>query len=185
VYLINLKPDKQPVVSTNINLIRDPGFEDMSSPGVPSACYARPGGDRGATFFLDSRVHYEGNHSIRVVTPEDNKSVALRFFPFTVKAGKSYVISIWAKSDPEQRFVPATKLENMRLLDKKKMPQYAEILLGDFCHARFIPDSEWRRFVTFVTIPADTLPSFRTNLILKMPGHGTAWFDGLKVYEEK
>jgi hypothetical protein len=111
--------------------------------------------------------------------------VALRFFPFTVKAGKSYIISIWAKSDPELRYIPVTKQTLVRLPDKMELPQYTEVLLGDFCHARFIPDSEWRRFVTFVTIPADTLPSFRTNLILRMPGHGTAWFDELKVYEEK
>ena len=65
------------------------------------------------------------------------------------------------------------------------MPQYVEILLGEFGRARFVPDNEWRRYVTFVTIPTDTLASFKTNLILKMPGHGVAWFDEVKVYEEK
>ena len=74
---------------------------------------------------------------------------------------------------------------NVRLLDKKKMPQYVEILLGEFGHARFIPNNEWRRFITFVTIPTDTLLSFKTNLILKMPGQGVAWFDELNVFEEK
>jgi len=56
--------------------------------------------------------------------------------------------------------------------------------LGDFGRARFIPENEWRQFVTFVTIPSDTLPSFKTNLILKMPGQGVAWFDNIKVIEE-
>ena len=84
VYLINIKPAKtryQP--HHNKNLIKDPGFEDISSPGIPSSCYARPGGDRGATYFLDSREHYDGNHSVRIITPENDKSVALRFFPFS------------------------------------------------------------------------------------------------------
>jgi hypothetical protein len=185
VYLINLRPEKPVLNGSNTNLIKDPGFENVTSPGVPSACYARPGGDRGATYFLDTREHYEGNHSVRLVTPEEDKSVSLRFFPFSVKAGASYAISIWAKSDPEQRLFMLPTHEDVRLTVKKPMPQYVEILLGEFGRARFTPDKEWRRFVTFVTIPTDTTATFKTNLILKMPGQGVAWFDEIKVYEEK
>jgi hypothetical protein len=185
IFLISIGPEKQAITTSNNNLIRDPGFEDLSSPGIPSACYARPGGDRGATYFLDTRDHYEGNHSLRIITPQENKSVALRFFPFAVKAGSSYIISLWAKSDPDQRFPVVTNQKNNRLYKKKEMPQYVELLLGEFGRARFIPDNTWRRYVTFVTIPADTLASFKTNLILKMPGQGVAWFDELKVYEER
>jgi len=174
VYLISLDQGKQMPVSDKNNLLQDPGFEDLSTPGIPSACYARPGGDRGATFFTDSREHFEGSHSVRLVTPQEGKSAALRFFPFQVKAGASYTISLWAKSDPEQRF-PKQEIPG---------PQYVEVLLGEFSRARFVPDSAWRRFVTFVTIPSDTLPSFKTNLILKMPGQGVAWFDEIKVFEE-
>jgi hypothetical protein len=185
VYLINLKPEKQIPDANDANLITDAGFEDLSGPGLPSACYARPGGDRGATFFLDSREYVEGSHSLRIITPLENKSLAIRFFPFYVKAGGSYTISIWAKSDPEQRFSPATKQENSRLYVEKKNPQYVEILLGDFGRARFVPDKNWRQYVTFVTIPSDTLARFRTNLILKMPGQGVAWFDKVRVTEDK
>jgi len=185
VYLVNIKNEKPSIAGSNINLIRDPGFEDISSPGIPSACYARPGEDRGATYFLDTREHTDGNHSLRIVTPENDKSLYLRFFPFKIKAGATYTISIRAKSDPEQRFSPVTKQENSSPLVKNPIPQYVEVLLGDFGRARFIPDSTWRRFVTFVTIPADTLASFKTNLILKMPGQGVAWFDQIKVFEEK
>jgi hypothetical protein len=185
VYLINIKPDKKELVSQNMNLLKDPDFEDISSPGIPSACYARPGGDRGATYFIDTREHYKGNHSLKINTPKDDKSVIIRFFPVPVRAGESYTISVWAKSDPEQRHLSATKQENDRLLEKKEMPQYVEILFGEFGHARFIPDKDWRRYVAFVTIPSDTLTSFRTNLILKMPGNGVAWFDDFKVFKEK
>jgi hypothetical protein len=185
VYLINVKPEKPALTASNTNLIRDPGFEDLSSPGIPSACYARPGGDRGATYFIDSRVQYEGIHSLRIITPSADKSVAIRFFPFKVKAGASYTISIWARSDPGQRFINATNQKNIRLSENKEMPQYVEIKLGEFGKARFIPDNDWKRYVTFVTIPSDTLTSFKTNLILRMPGQGVAWFDELKVYEEK
>ncbi len=185
VYLINIKPEKQISDGLNTNLILDSGFEDLSGPGLPSACYARPGGDRGATYFLDSREYFEGNHSLRIITPEENKSLAIRFFPFYVKAGASYTISIWAKSDPERRLFYVTNQEKSRLYGKKEIPQYVEILLGEFGRARFIPDKEWRQYVTFVTIPNDTLAKFKTNLILKMPGQGIAWFDQVKVTEDK
>jgi hypothetical protein len=185
VYLVNINPEILISGNKNENLITDPGFEDLTGPGLPSACYARPGGDRGATFFLDSREYKEGSHSLRIITPRENKSLAIRFFPFYVKAGSSYTITIWAKSDPEQRFLFATNQKNIRLYEENKNPQYVEILLGDFGRARFIPDNEWRQYVTFVTIPADTLARFRTNLILKMPGQGVAWFDKVWVTEDK
>jgi len=184
VYLIDVNPKKPETVVSNKNLLKDPGFEDLSSPGVPSACYARPGGDRGATFFLDSREHLEGNHSLRLITPETNKSASLRFFPFPVKAGATYTISLWARSDPEQRFTPITDVTQAGVKTKEPFPQYVEIQLGEFSRDRFVPDNEWRRYVTFVTIPDDTLTSFKTNLILKMPGQGVAWFDEIKVIEE-
>ena len=185
VYLINIKPESNASEASNTNLIKDPGFEDLSSPGLPSACYARPGGDRGATYFLDTRDFLEGSHSLRIITPEENKSLAIRFFPIRVKAGSSYTISLWAKSDPEQRFSFVTNQEISRLYVKPEKPQYVEILLGEFGKARFIPDKEWREYVTFVTIPNDTLALFKTNLILKMPGKGVAWFDVVKVIEDK
>lgn len=185
VYLINIKPEKNELNVSNVNLIRDPGFEDLSSPGIPSACYARPGGDMGATYFTDSREHYEGNHSLRIVTPENDKSVTIRLFPFKVKAGATYTISMWAKSDPEQRFFMLPEVDNARINSKKQMPQYVEILFGGFGNARFIPDKEWRQYMTFVTIPIDTSALFKTNLIMKMPGQGVAWFDQVRVFEEK
>ena len=185
VYLINIKSESNASEASNTNLIKDPGFEDLSSPGLPSACYARPGGDRGATYFLDTRDFLEGSHSLRIITPEENKSLAIRFFPIRVKAGSSYTISLWAKSDPEQRFSFVTNQEISRLYVKTEKPQYVEILLGEFGKARFIPDKEWREYVTFVTIPNDTLALFKTNLILKMPGKGVAWFDVVKVIEDK
>jgi hypothetical protein len=185
VYLVNIKPEKTVSEVSNTNLIKDSGFEDLSAPGLPSACYARPGGDRGATYFIDTREYVEGNHSLRIITPVEDKSLAIRFFPLSVRAGGSYTISIWAKSDPEQRFFDVTKQKNTRLYEKKEMPQYIEVLFGEFGRARFVPDSRWRQYVTFVTIPSDTLARFKTNLILKMPGQGVAWFDVVKVTEDK
>ncbi|HEX2967729.1 MAG TPA: hypothetical protein VHO46_01400 [Bacteroidales bacterium] len=179
VYMIDLRKEK---TIASKNMISDPGFEDLSSPGIPAACYARPGGDKGATYFLDSREHYDGDHSLRLQTPEYDKAVGIRFFPVKMKAGSSYIISLWAKSDPEQRFQPSSD-------DKRKpvitYPQYVELRIGDFCHSWFVPGSEWKQFVTFVTIPRDKPSQFKANLTLRMPGQGVAWIDEVKIIEEE
>ena len=101
-----------------------------------------------------------------------------------MKAGSSYTITIRARSDPEQRDLLVTIPEKSRLYNEKEKPQYVEIMLGDFAKSRFVPDNEWKEYMTFVTIPADTLARFKTNLILRMPGKGVAWFDEVKVTED-
>jgi len=179
VYLITLKRSQESVKPYPGNLVKDPGFEDISSPGIPASCYAWNGGDRGATYFLDSREHYEGKHSLRIVTPEQNKSIRLRFFPINIIKGRTYVISIYAMADPEQR--PVLKINAVDSIELP--PQYFEISLGETRKIRFIPENKWNQFVTSVTIPFNKeLPS-RMNVILSMPGSGVAWFDMLQVFE--
>ena len=155
------------------NLLPDPGFEDISSPGVPASCYARNGGDRGATYFLDSREHIEGNHSIKIVTPTDNGSIKLRFYPIPVTPGQKYLVSIRTKADPEQRF-PASDI---------KKPQYFELSLGGYGNKRFKMSDEWEEFVTIITIPYFDDQLSKANIILQMPSAGIAWFDMLQVIE--
>jgi hypothetical protein len=172
-YLINIIPKKETVKPWKENRLLDPGFEDISSPGIPSACYARGNGERGATYFLDSREHVEGYHSLRLITPVENGSAKMRFFPVSVRPGARYLVSVWAKSDTEQ--VP-DKL-------KKNKPKYFEISMGGYGITRFRLGSDWQQFVTFVTIPYFyDIPS-KTNLLLQMPSSGVAWFDMLQVVE--
>ncbi|NMC39087.1 MAG: hypothetical protein GYA41_12255 [Bacteroidales bacterium] len=154
------------------NLVTDPGFEDTSSPGVPASAYAWNEGDKGATFFIDSREHFEGDHSLRLVTPSENGGVRLRFFPVRISKGKTYMLSIRAKADDE-----SGSPEN-----QKNRPRF-ELSLGEFGGKTFIPGKDWQHFVTSVSIPHDTIASPRVNAILRMPGKGTAWFDMLQVFE--
>jgi hypothetical protein len=166
VYMIDLKASKEANKPYPGNLLSDPGFENTASPGIPASCYARSGGDRGATFFTDTREHFEGSHSLRIVTPAENKSIKLRFFPIEVSKGQTYFISVRAKADQEIN-----------------IPQNFEISFGEFGTARFELTNEWKEFVTNVTIPYyNELPP-RTNLILQMPSEGVAWFDLLQVFE--
>jgi len=173
VFKIALNEKTEEVRQWKGNLATDPGFEDISSPGVPAACYARPGADRGATYITDPREHAEGNYSLRLITPSDNRGVTLKFFPVRVKAGCSYIISILAKADPEQRMFESTK-----------KPQYVELGLGDFGKATFVPGKEWKQYIAVVSIPSDTLPELKSNITLRMPGQGVAWFDMLQFIED-
>ena len=183
VYRINIRKEPESFRAYKSNLIRDPGFEEVVSPGVPSACYARPGADRGATYFLDPMDMIEGGNSLRIRTPVENKGVALRFFPISVKPGRSYMVSIWAKSDPDQRFIIAPG-SGMKDVSGNDRPQYAEISVGNFSRSRFAPGKEWKEFVTFVTIPDDSVSQIKVNVSLRMPGQGVAWFDMLQVIED-
>jgi hypothetical protein len=169
VYLIKTESSKELIKPYRDNLIKDSGFEDISNPGVPASCYAWNEGDRGSTFFLDSREHFEGNHSLRMVTPRENRGTRLRFFPVNIELGRTYIVSIWAKTDPDQT--------------GRKGSPYFELGLGDFGKKRFYPRTEWQQFVTSVTIPGDTIPSPRANAILRVPGKGTVWFDMIQVFK--
>ncbi|MCU0473226.1 MAG: hypothetical protein MUC93_07650 [Bacteroidales bacterium] len=173
VYMIGIRQKKETIKPWPDNLYVDPGFEDISSTGVPASCYARNGGDRGATYFLDSREHFEGNHSIRLVTPEENGSVKLRFFPINGRNGATYLISVRAKADPEQGNVLKENYED----------QEFEVSLGGLGVTRFTLSSDWQEYLTFVTIPYYNDQPPRTNIILHMSSAGTAWFDMLQVVE--
>lgn len=168
-YIIELKKAVETIKPYPGNLVRDPGFEDISSPGVPASCYARNGGDRGATYFLDSREHIEGSHSVRLITPQESKGVRLRFFPVKVVNGRKYLVSVWARTDSEQG-------------DAGK-PKEFEIAFGETGKSSFRFDNDWKQFVTIVTIPDNSEFPSRINVILNLKSAGVAWFDLLQVIE--
>jgi hypothetical protein len=171
-YMIDLKSLKETMKPWPGNLIIDPGFEEISSPGIPSACYARGNGERGATYFLDSREHVEGSHSVKLITPVDNGSAKLRFFPVPVRTGATYLISVSAKTDLESG-----------LNNNISRLHYFTVSLGDYGASGFKLENEWQQFVTFVTIPYfKNLPA-KSNLILQMPSAGSGWFDMVQVAE--
>ena len=68
-------------------------------------------------------------------------------------------------------------------MTKKEMHHISNLALGDYGKKRFYPGDEWQQFVTSVTIPGDTIPSPRANVILRVPGKGTIWFDMIQVFK--
>jgi hypothetical protein len=169
-YMLDLGKSPESGKEWSKNLIPDPGFEDNSSLGVPSACYARGNGERGATYFTDTREHFEGNHSLRLVTPVENGSARLRFFPFRIRPGASYLVSIWAKSDPDQG------------LNRDRNSCF-EISIGDIGYERFYTNSEWKEYSVIFKVPHDFDGPGKINLTLQMPSSGVGWFDMLQAAE--
>jgi hypothetical protein len=169
-YMIDIKPAIENHKPWADNLLPDPGFEDNSSPGVPSACYARGNGERGATYFTDTREHLEGDHSVKFVTPSENGSARLRFYPFRVRPGASYIVSVWAKSDPEQGL-------------NQSRQQYMEVTFGDYDIDRFPVTSEWQQYYMIFKVPYfDETPS-KINISLQMPSAGVCWLDLVQAAE--
>jgi hypothetical protein len=182
-YIIGEKTTPSDVLPFRGNIMMDPGFEDISSPGVPASCYAWNEGDRGATFFLDSREHYEGLHSLRLVTPRENMGSRLRFFPVNVKYNHTYIITICGKADPKSENIAGSNNIESNLSPVDFKFPYFEIGFAGIGYTRFYLKNDWSQFVTSVTIPADTLLPARINVLLRMPGSGTGWFDMLQVFE--
>ena len=151
------------------NLVVDPGFEDIANPGIPAACYITPGIDRGATFFLDGRVHQQGDHSIRLITPEEGKGARLSFFGLELDPDLSYTCSIWAKRAPG---IPSKKPGVMDFT----------LSLGKGNEAWFNLTEEWSEY-SFSTAGIPVQPSLHrwTSPELQLNGAGTAWFDLLQV----
>jgi hypothetical protein len=108
----------------------------------------------------------------------------MKLFPITINTGSSYLVSLWAKCDPEQRFDLKTD-NTLKDHETGQQPdQYVEVGLGDYGTARFVPASAWRQYIGTINIPADSVSKRKTNVILRMPGQGVGWFDMIQVIED-
>ncbi len=187
VYRFNLTETKEySMILNQQNLVLNSSFEMNPSIGVPSGCYARHQGDRGSTYFVDSRVAFHGNHSIRMTTPTQGKGFALSFFPVRLKSGTSYTISVWAKAMPKD---PQFELLERRgffksLFSKKEKKETGltfQLGLGSLGTKDLIMDNEWRKYSFTVKSQELEQRRNRTNPTLELLSPGTAWFDLLEV----
>ncbi len=186
VYRINLPAEQDEKENFHTeNLAINPGFEQIYSPGIPSGTYARVRGDRGSTYFLDSRVAYEEDHSIRLVTPEDNKGIGLSFFPVSLMGGTSYTVSVWAKARPvDPYWEPFEQNVLKRLLKRSILPDTTPVFALGFkgLHNReFELTTSWKKYNASIYIGDISTSSSRINPYLELTSAGTAWFDKLEV----
>ena len=167
-------------VKDTLNMMVDPGFEYLPVPGVPSACYARAGKDRGATYFVDARVAHSGEHSVRLVTPEDGKGVTLSFFPSYMEYGHTYRLSVWAKGAPRQD-TWSSRSFLYRLFHKKPPDPSFSLTAGSIVRKTFPLTTEWKKYEMFITPDDSTQAVVRISPGLTLDTRGTAWFDDLDL----
>lgn len=151
------------------NLLVDPSFEwEYSVAGnIPAATYFRVGDDRGGTAAIDSRVAYHGSHSMRLHHPGGAQGPGVQFFPPEMEGGKTYIMSLWAKADPQ-----SLAENNGKMTFKVDLAKLAE--------AEFELTSEWKRY-EIAGVCKEARMRWDVNCILEMVGTGTAWFDLVEI----
>ncbi len=182
VRIYRLKKAKMGSEDDSANYIVDPGFEAQPSAGIPTSVYAKLGGDRGATYFLDPRTFVDGSHSLRMITPTTGKGYSLDFYRFYLKTGKTYTYSVWAKClphDPEYHPLPKEGFLK-RLFSKPdetgRYPSFTLSVRGAGSKS-FILDTTWRKYEFAVDLTHRNEGTMLVTPSLELTGAGTAWFD--------
>lgn len=154
------------------NMLRDPSFEweYTLSGGVPASVYGGVGADRGATYSIDSRTAYHGSNSLRMMTPAQGQGCGISFYPLPHQIGKSYILTIWAKADPE----------SLRNQPKGKKMTFT-VSLGGFASEEFELTDHWKCYELSATYDAAVSDVRALTSSLRLNGAGTAWFDLLQI----
>ena len=144
-------------------------WENMVSPGTPANCYIWTGPsetfqwvgtDRGATALIDPLEARHGRRSLKLSTPTKGKGLSVCSFWVTVKKGKKYRHSIWAKAD---RGGTEFSIETQGIKLKPR---------------RFILTRDWKKYeITWTAAES----SDHVSMDIRHIGPGTAWFDLMQI----
>jgi len=156
------------------NITFDPGFEDITTTGLPAYSIAFPGTDPGCTYFIDSRRHFEGDHSLRVNNPSVKPGNRLSFLTVVSDPKKSYTISVMAK----------TGFSSNKPGVKKGGTVQFRLTLGN-AEKIFECTDSWQSFqVNGVRMVKGDEASVNISPQIEMISKGTAWFDLLQVFPD-
>lgn len=153
-------------------------FEQYTTPGFGYGYYTRIRGDRGATAILDTRVSFQGNHSLRITSPTAGKELFLRSFPYSFEQGKSYRISVMAKAKNATYRITENRFLGW-LFGQKTHTKTAEVILS--CNKekeRFPLTESWQKYSFEFTYSGK---NSRKPVFLELAGKGSAWFDLLTI----
>ncbi len=164
VYLVRNNQNNSALITPH-NMLLNPGFEKIVSPGLPigSNVNVRTNdkADKGATFFADGTQSKEGLFSLRLITPTDSMGKKIRFLPMVMNMGNSYTVSIWAKAAIHE--TPPT----FRLAVDGMQQTHTFALTAD-----------WKKYSFTYRAPAS---STNAILTLELLQKGTGWFDVVDV----
>ncbi len=183
-YQITLKEDiHQERAINTANLIMDPGFEEVVSPGIPASCYARPGHDKGATYFIDSRIAFTGEHSLRLNTPEKGAGIKLSFYRTSLPGRQTYTLSVYgATGQSSNNYEWHKKLFGKgSWQENPEKPLVFQLSAGDITSEQFTLSEIWRKYEVRIDLTDEVSDSTKVIPILELLSKGTAWFDNLSV----
>ncbi|MCF8334383.1 MAG: discoidin domain-containing protein, partial [Bacteroidales bacterium] len=182
--IYKLGKKENPVDSTHI--LYNPGFEKVFSPGVPAGCYAKVRNDKGATYFVDSRVSHSGRHSLKMIAPSEKESIRLKFYPVKLHSGNSYVYTLYAKAAKKLYIEKPERNFFQKLFGIKKPGDSTvrfKMALGWGEGKEFTLNREWRpyRLIHHSNHGRDVQ---RISPRLWMTSSGKAWFDDMEVTQD-
>ncbi len=166
IYILDnrMKPDVKKYLNPS-NLTLNPGFESFSGQGKPQHCHLVYDPGNGSTWFVDGRVHRQGDRSLRLTTSRRARGAEVAMETGKISDGRSYIVSVWAgapKGASDQKF---------------------SLSLGEKARKEFTLDEEWKEY-SFTILSDDLVPD-KDGLIrpkISLLTRGTAWFDVLQVY---
>jgi len=138
------------------NLTVNPSYEHNPSVGTPAGCYARI--PPAATLFVDSRVARHGRHSLRMAAPANDKTPSISPFPVSLKGGRAYRVSIWAKANSQ-----GTRLD---------------VSLGSLGKEQFALTTRWQEYTLNVKPERDMR---RAGPGIGLGSAGVAWLDLFQI----
>jgi len=181
VYKIDKSLDEEIKLISPKNLTIDAGLEDVVMPGVPTYCYAKTYSERGATYFIDSRISFEGKHSLRANCPRENGGTFLKFYRISLKKNSTYTFSVMARAKKIHKIPPRGFFKKFFALFKKKEKWNTfKMTLAEKSEI-FELTEEWKRYSITIPIKEVSDGSYLSSPRIQMIGKGTAWFDLLQV----
>jgi len=165
VYLLKKKNAKTNSLLSPDNIVVNPSFEKVVSPGLPigsNRTYtSRDKKDIGATAFIDPAQSKDGLFSLRLITPADSGGNRIKFLPLVINKDNSYIVSVWAKAKQSE-----------------KMPTFRLMIDGMNVSHVYKLNDKWKKY-SFVFTAAES--STKAILSLELLTKGTAWFDIMQV----
>lgn len=172
VYKIAVKEEASAVVRGNLSV--NPSFELSVEAGELTGGSGGAGG-KGATQMPDTRIAYDGETSLRLNNPFRNAGAARGLFPIDNESDRTYIVSVWARTDARSLEVNRAKGEKMTF----------RLALGSLGEQTFELTDEWKRY-ELVCPPKAYKRTHHGGASgsITLIGEGTAWFDLVQITPE-
>lgn len=168
-------PEQDSLLVYTGNLSVNPGFELSAEAGEITGGSGGAGGN-GATLMPDTRVAFEGETSLRLHNPFPDAGAARGLFPIDNESDRTYILSVWARTDERSLALNRTKGTKMTF----------KLALGSLGEKEFeLRDTAWTRF-ELVCPPQEYKRTHHGGAAgsITLRGEGTAWFDLVQITPE-